>query len=369
MTGSSAPEALQALHLARKALRENRRTEARIQAERATRLNPNLEDAWLIRAAVSEPRLSVEYVRKALAINPASQPARKAMHWAVQRLRASEQPEELAVPPRPLEDTRPILVHAQPRTSIDAIQQLRNATPRLATEPAGPIEKTSSGRKWLVTALVVMLIACIGVLGWLFYPDLRTAMAHNPSAARPAGALPKPSITPTATATFTPTPTPTPTSTPTATPTSTPTNTPTPTETPTNTPPPIVYSGVEIPEEVGPGERWIDVDLSNQMVYAYEGEELLNSFLVSTGTWLHPTLTGTFRVYVKYRYTDMAGPGYYLPNVPYTMYYDRGYGLHGTYWHNNFGTPMSHGCINLRTEEAAWLYEWASVGTIVNIHD
>ena len=64
----------------------------------------------------------------------------------------------------------------------------------------------------------------------------------------------------------------------------------------------------------------------------------------------------------------MTGPGYYLPGVPYTMYFYKGYALHGTYWHDNFGTPMSHGCVNLETNDAEWLYEFASVGTLVNVH-
>ncbi len=100
-----------------------------------------------------------------------------------------------------------------------------------------------------------------------------------------------------------------------------------------------------------------------------QGDTLVRSFLVSTGTWLHPTVTGTFYVYVKYRYANMAGPGYYLPNVPYVMYFYKGYGLHGTYWHHNFGHPMSHGCVNLATPDAAWLFNnWVSVGTVVNVH-
>jgi lipoprotein-anchoring transpeptidase ErfK/SrfK len=118
----------------------------------------------------------------------------------------------------------------------------------------------------------------------------------------------------------------------------------------------------------GSGAHWIDVDLSNQMVYAYAGDSVVNSFLVSTGTWLHPTVVGQYHIYVKYRSAPMSGPGYYLPDVPYIMYFYKGYGLHGTYWHSNFGTPMSHGCVNLRTDQAAWLYNWASVGTLVNIH-
>jgi len=116
------------------------------------------------------------------------------------------------------------------------------------------------------------------------------------------------------------------------------------------------------------GERWIDVDLTNQRTYAYEGDTIVNSFVVSTGTWLTPTVTGKYRIYVKYVSAKMSGPGYYLPNVPYIMYFYGSYGLHGTYWHNNFGTPMSHGCVNLRTEDAHWLFDWASIGTVVNVH-
>lgn len=118
----------------------------------------------------------------------------------------------------------------------------------------------------------------------------------------------------------------------------------------------------------GNGTRWIDVDLTNQRVYAYEGDTVVNSFIVSTGTWLTPTVTGQYNIYIKYRSNKMSGPGYYLPDVPYIMYFYGSYGLHGTYWHNNFGTPMSHGCVNLRTDDAAWLYNWASVGTLVNVH-
>jgi LysM repeat protein len=114
--------------------------------------------------------------------------------------------------------------------------------------------------------------------------------------------------------------------------------------------------------------RWIDVNLSAQQLTAYEGNTPVRSTLVSTGLARTPTLTGQYRIHVKYASTLMSGPGYYLPNVPYAMYYDRGYSIHGTYWHSNFGHPMSHGCINLPTPEAQWLFNWASVGTLVNIH-
>ena len=114
--------------------------------------------------------------------------------------------------------------------------------------------------------------------------------------------------------------------------------------------------------------RWIDVDLSEQRLTAYEGSVPVRTTLVSTGLPRTPTPTGQFRIYVKYVADDMAGPGYYLPGVPYVMYFYRGYSLHGTYWHSNFGQPMSHGCVNLPTSEAQWLFNWAPVGTLVNIH-
>ena len=114
--------------------------------------------------------------------------------------------------------------------------------------------------------------------------------------------------------------------------------------------------------------RWIDVNLSAQQLTAYQGNTPVRSTLVSTGLPRTPTPTGRYRVYVKYASTLMSGPGYYLPNVPYTMYFYRGYALHGTYWHSNFGRPMSHGCVNLPTSEARWLFNWASVGTLVNVH-
>jgi lipoprotein-anchoring transpeptidase ErfK/SrfK len=183
----------------------------------------------------------------------------------------------------------------------------------------------------------------------------------------------KPTYTPTLTYTFTPTNTFTPTPTYTSTPTATATNTPTETFTPTLKPPPTdtprpwpTNTPFTYPEYTG--NRWIDVNLSQQMLYAYEGDTIVASFLVSTGVPAFPTVTGKFHIYIKLVSTLMAGDGYYLPNVPYTMYFYKGYGLHGTYWHNNFGHPMSHGCVNMYTPDAEWLFYWASEGMLVNIH-
>ena len=111
----------------------------------------------------------------------------------------------------------------------------------------------------------------------------------------------------------------------------------------------------------------IVVVLNEQKVYAYQDGQVVHSSLASTGIARYPTPVGQYHIYTKYISTLMRGPGYYLPNVPYTMYFYGSYGLHGTYWHKNFGHPMSHGCVNLPTEEARWFYEWAPVGTLVTV--
>jgi len=363
-------QARQSLLEAKSALRAGNRSEALRQALLASEIDPGLEEPWLILGALAEPAESVGYLRKALEINPSSEAARKGMHWAVQRLRT--QPTPASPLPTPQQSA---VVSTSVIPSSTVLPAVTAAPLQRSTARAIPAATAhTSGRSWLVPITIGLLIFCLGFVVWLAVPTIQSAKNAGPYAARPVGALFKPSLTPTVTPTPTPTNTPTPTATPTNTPTNTPTETPTetPTPTPTDTPPPpptetpVVY--IDIPNEVAGDEFWIDVNLTQQMVYAYVGDSLVNSFLVSTGTYLHPTVTGQFHIWIKLRYTNMSGPGYYLPNVPYTMYFYEGYGLHGTYWHSNFGTPMSHGCVNLRTEDAGWLFERASVGTLVNVH-
>lgn len=120
-------------------------------------------------------------------------------------------------------------------------------------------------------------------------------------------------------------------------------------------------------------ERWIEINLTQQRLYGWEGASLVHNYLISSGLWAK-TPTGNYRVWTKLASTTMKGGNkalgtyYYLPNVPCTMYFYKGYGIHGTYWHNNFGHPMSHGCVNMKTPEACALFNWASVGTRVNVH-
>jgi hypothetical protein len=126
------------------------------------------------------------------------------------------------------------------------------------------------------------------------------------------------------------------------------------------------------PAGVGQYDRWIDVNLSDQTLVAYEGNTAVYNTYISSGTQEFPTVTGQFRTYMKYETQDMngylIGYDYYLQDVPYVMYFFGNFAIHGAYWHYNFGIPMSHGCINASPVDAGWLFNWAPVGTTVNVH-
>ncbi len=112
--------------------------------------------------------------------------------------------------------------------------------------------------------------------------------------------------------------------------------------------------------------KWIDVDLSEQLVTPYEDMTPIRSFIVSTGLPGTPTVTGEFRIWAKTAVQDMyggnraAGDYYYLEDVQWVQYFFEDYAFHGTYWHENFGQPMSRGCVNMRNEDAKWLFDWAA---------
>lgn len=116
-------------------------------------------------------------------------------------------------------------------------------------------------------------------------------------------------------------------------------------------------------------DRWVEVDLSDQKLYAWENGKLFLESLVSTGLPWFPTPEGEYTIWLKSRAVTMEGGEgkyyYNLPNVPYVMFFQNadlpkslGYGLHGTYWHNDFGKVHSHGCVNLPTSIAKELYYW-----------
>jgi lipoprotein-anchoring transpeptidase ErfK/SrfK len=385
---------------ARESLRRGDKSSARQLGEKAARLMPDLEDVWLVLAASDPNRQdALAYAQKALKINPQSTRAQHAVEWTSDRLKQA----------RALKDqTQPRIVPPQ----VEAVASLPNKRAYQTAIAMPALQR--QGRNWLLPALLIMV--GLMVLGFFALVVLTSPMVAS-IVSRVSAPVPmqevlwapaeiaKPRAAPVEASAFVPSNAehgssasnapqsnsaldvaPTATDIPAATPTPTelPTEEPASTEVPaaTETPGSMVMevveatptseSGAPVPSAPGyasgNGERWIDVDLTNQSVYAYEGDVVVNSFIVSTGTWLTPTVTGQYNVYVKIRSGSMSGPGYYLPDVPYIMYFYKSYGLHGTYWHNNFGTPMSHGCVNLRTDEAAWLFNWASVGTVVNVH-
>lgn len=396
-------EARELIVKAREAMRRGDKASAWQLGEKAALLMPEMEDVWLILAASDpNPQEAQAYAKKALEINPHSTRAQRAVEWTSSHLKQVE----------------PSLGSTQPRNTsnqVDAVSSLPNkhAYQTAIAMPALQAPK----RNWFLPALLIgvgcfvvglfALFALTGPALVSFANSFRAPVAAQEKLwavsdiAKPV-AMPvsgnslaqlsgddsasAPAVPPLAPALDTnPTPTDVPTVMPT--PTEMPTEDLAATEAPevpaaTPTPGSMVMNIVEetatsessapvpaAPEyTAGKSERWIDVDLTNQAVYAYEGDSVVNSFIVSTGTWIHPTVTGQYKIYVKIRSGNMHGPGYFLPDVPYIMYFYQGYGLHGTYWHNNFGTPMSHGCVNLRTDDAAWLFNWASVGTLVNVH-
>ena len=145
------------------------------------------------------------------------------------------------------------------------------------------------------------------------------------------------------------------------------------------------------------GRKWIEVSLSQQTAWVYQGDTVISSTLVSTGLEPNPTAPGWFHVRLKMPTQDMKGAvnsdgqvvalgedaenaandgtvadesGYVVPDVPNVMYFNmEAEALHGAYWHHNFGNPMSHGCINLPLDFASWLYGWAPLGTEVVVHE
>ncbi len=390
----------EALSYAREALKNGSNEEARRWAERAAELAPQSEDPWLILATVAKnPQDSVDYVRKALEVNPNSTRAQKGMEWALQRVGGMP----------------------QGNTSSSKPQQVKVTPEAPKPNQNQNVKSLKNKNKLLPILLIIVGCAVFAFTAWsaVNSPVLASIInsasaqknhaAHGPLFAHVA--IAKPTYTPAPQqpaadianqpATVTPTtivaqesqpevvsvpPTTQPTVEVVIVPTDTPVVESAASVAEVTSEPGMVYAEIiaDTPTAeyvaptaapyappvagVGGGEHWIDVNLSEQRVYAYEGDTVVNSFIVSTGTWQTPTVTGKYHIWIKLLSTTMTGPGYYLPNVPYTMYFYKGYGLHGTYWHNNFGTPMSHGCVNLRNDDAEWLYNFSSVGTLVNVH-
>jgi len=286
-----------------------RRQEAQRWFVRALAFHRARTEALLWLAALArDPQQSMRYLSRVLEISPGNSTARAGLSWARERLQARPQ------------TPRPRQAHVA----------------------------------WLDTLLVggiamVCIAACI-VLAFMAWEAPQAVLAaFQPTA----------TFTRTNTPTHTPSPTFTPTSTATATATATATHTPLPTPTTTRR----ARASLSTPL----GGKWVLLDLSEQRLTAHEGKTAVLTALVSTGMRRYPTPLGDYKIRRKVRRQVMSGPGYYLPNVQFVSYFYQEYAIHGTYWHNNFGHPMSHGCVNLTNADAKWIYDWAPIGTPVRV--
>ena len=137
----------------------------------------------------------------------------------------------------------------------------------------------------------------------------------------------------------------------------------------------VVSANPDRPEGVE-ADRWIEINLEQQIILAYEDGRLVFAASIATGRDPFFTQPGVFQIYEKKELETMQGAFeadrsdfYYLQDVPWTMYYDQARAIHATYWPFGYGYPQSHGCVNLSPGDAQWLFHWAEVGDYVWVHD
>lgn len=294
--------------------KQGARRQAQARFARVLAQYPDHVESLLWLAGLSpDPRQTVRYLNRVLEVSPAHPQAIAGLKWARRRLQSEHGCQE------------PVLV----QQGIPLLDRL------------------------LLSGILLMSLAACLIL---------TAMAWGTPEAVRAAYMAIPTATPTDTLTATATFTPLPTHTPTPTATSTTFVTPTPLP-PTATATRVVAGEPGITTQLG--TKWIELDLSDQVLTAYEGETPVYDALVSTGIPSMPTPLGAYKIFRKVRSQVMSGSGYYLPNVEFVSYFFKGYAIHGTYWHSNFGHPMSHGCVNMTNKDAQWIYGWAPKGTQV----
>ncbi len=369
------------IQAAKEALLAGDSARAKRLAEQCLINDPANNDAKLILAGLSRPEDSLKLLQDVLESEPNNPFVHKALLWSaeVSRQKSAAQWESIALAEvtqeeNNLEDTAPIsLFKAEVAVPVaEKVEKFDEVTEAKPDEAPKRKRSLLPYAFLLLAALIAFIFYSVGIIrprpvaGQQFLIKNDTAKLLKPSLTPTKTTIP--TETPGPTATNTPEPSPTPTEVPTATPTE---------EVIADVPVEPIYYDPDPWEDPGDEDwdyyeplngKWIDINLSNQTLSAYEGDTLINSFIISSGRAGYETVTGTYYVYVKHLYADMAGPGYYLADVPYVMYFYLGYGIHGTYWHDNFGTPMSAGCINMETGAAAWLYNWAFVGIPVSVH-
>lgn len=388
--------AKEALRRSKAALKQGNKDLARQWAEKAASLAPHLEEPWLILAATSRPQVSLHYLRRALAINPENQRAQKGMAWAKHRLASLQvekrKPEVTKIVPSgekievtqkqkaipQIEESAGGILHVH--TKVDETQPKKafkrvKTTPREKKQPVKAAAPRASVRFLRQSLPAFILTVLIVSLVWALMPrfsSLAAALKATPTATIVQqhwgeGEIEKPTYTPSPTATFT--------ATPTSTITPSPTITPIP-PTLTNTPRPANTAVPVVEENPAPvGGKYVLIDISEQHLYAYQGNTLVYSFVASTGM-NNATATGSFSVLNKIPNAYGATWDIWMPY--WLGIYWAGSlqnGIHAlpimangaTLWAGYLGTPISYGCIVLGTYEAQLLYNWVDIGTPVDI--
>ncbi len=134
----------------------------------------------------------------------------------------------------------------------------------------------------------------------------------------------------------------------------------------------FALSVTETPFETTNLFRRAEINLSTQRAYLFENDKVVQSWAVSTGLPGTPTPTGNFKVFAHTAMQDMGcfeGAPYCTEDVPWITWFAPNIGFHGTYWHNNFGNRMSHGCVNLPIDLAKYVYDWSPEGLEVAVYN
>ncbi len=331
----------QVLQQATEALERGEKHEARYLAQIAASMAPNMEEPWLILAAVANIHASIAYLERALAVNPKSERAKAGLDLA-RRSRLNEK----TLPARQEAETPP--------------------TP--ASAPARPLHISTRGR-FLILAL---FLVAASAFFWAGSSISALAATRNRTGRSlqdgqidywSQAYLSKPTYTPSPTATFIPTLSPAATSIFTA------------TSLLTNAPP-LSDGPLQRQGSVASGEKMIIVSIHEQHLYAYQGSKLIYSLTVSTGG-NNSTVTGTYHILDKIPDPYGADWDFWMPDWM-GIYYAGNLenGFHALpllangqrLWGDEIGTPVSYGCVVLGIADAQMLYSWADVGTTVQIN-
>jgi lipoprotein-anchoring transpeptidase ErfK/SrfK len=116
-------------------------------------------------------------------------------------------------------------------------------------------------------------------------------------------------------------------------------------------------------------QRWLEINVTTQRLTAWEGNNAVYAVIISTGKQSTPTATGLFTLENKQPLARLRGSNFDVPDVPYVLYYEGGGAIHGAYWLNRFGRPISHGTTYMAVNHARWLYNWSTVGMPIAIHE